>query len=98
MKVVQLRIGTRSKTDVALMYIEISAKDEVVKEIKKQLDEPNIDGIFDSGMLEQLMEQDSKSPFPQYQLTRDRTKRQADSWREELCSWWIILRRSLCCR
>ncbi len=70
MKVVQLRIGTRSKTDVALMYIEDLAKDEVVKEIKKQLDELNIDGIFDSGMLEQLMEQDSKSPFPQYQLTQ----------------------------
>ena len=70
MKVVQLRIGTRSKTDIALMYIEDLAKDEVVKEIKKQLDELNIDGIFDSGMLEQLMEQDSKSPFPQYQLTQ----------------------------
>ena len=34
MKVVQLRIGTRSKTDVALMYIEDLAKDEVVKEKK----------------------------------------------------------------
>ena len=70
MKVVQLRIGTRSKTDVALMYIEDLARDEVVKEIRKQLDELTIDGSFDSGMLAQLMEQDTKTPFPQYQLTQ----------------------------
>ena len=70
LKVVQKQIGTRSKTDCAVMYIEDLASASVVEKIKNQLDEISVDGIFDSGMLEQFLERNEKTPFPTYQLTQ----------------------------
>jgi len=70
LKVVQKQIGTRSKTDCAVMYMEDLASQDTVEKIKEQLDEICVDGIFDSGMLEQFLEKHEKSPFPTYQLTQ----------------------------
>lgn len=70
LKVIQKQIGTRSKTDYALMYIEDLAKKDILNRIQKQLDQICVDGIFDNGMLEQYLEKDSKTPFPAYQLTQ----------------------------
>ena len=71
----QMTIGVRSKTDVALMYMEDLVHEELLEEIKNRLEEYKIDGILDSGMLEQLTEKPWYSPFPQYQVTErpDRT-------------------------
>ena len=45
-------------------------KEDVYKrQIKDRLEEFEIDGILDSGMLEQLTEEAWYSPFPQYQTT-----------------------------
>ena len=40
-----------------------------MEEVKNRLEEYKIDGILDSGMLEQLTEDSWFSPFPQYQTT-----------------------------
>ncbi len=69
MKMVQLKVGTRTKTDVAIVYIEGIAKQEIIDDIRKRLDEFVVDGIFDSGMLEQLTERNHYSPFPEFQST-----------------------------
>lgn len=68
-KIKQYKIGIRSHTDVAVCYLEDVAKPEIVEEIEKRLKEFVIDGIFDSGMLEQLTERNVYSPFPEYQTT-----------------------------
>ena len=69
LKVERQKIGRRSKTDLAIMYMDDIVRPEVLKSIKERLDKIDIDGIFDSGMLEQLVEKNKFSPFPQLQLT-----------------------------
>lgn len=70
LKVKQSTVGERSKTDVALMYMEDLVKPEVLSEIKRRLEQVSMDGIFDSGMLEQLLVKDWKTPFPCFQRTQ----------------------------
>lgn len=69
LKLKQMRIGTRSKTDVGIMYMEDIARPEILKEVEKRLNMIDIDGILDSGYIEQFIEDDYKSPFPQVQMT-----------------------------
>ncbi|HIQ98814.1 MAG TPA: spore germination protein [Candidatus Scybalocola faecavium] len=69
LKTVQIVKGTRSKTDIAIMYVEDLAQQDVLTELKSRMDAFEIDGIFDSGSLEQLLEKEWYSPFPQFQTT-----------------------------
>lgn len=68
-KMKQLKVGTRTRTDVAICYLDDVAKPEIVEEVEKRLKEYVIDGIFDSGMLAQLSERNVYSPFPEFQST-----------------------------
>lgn len=70
LKVKQVQVGVRSKTDVALMYMEDLVKEETLAQIQEELDRICVDGILDSGMLEQFLEKRIWSPFPQYQHTQ----------------------------
>lgn len=69
LKVKAQSIGSRSKTDVAVMYIEDIANKEIISEVERRLDNINIDAILDSGYVEQLIEDNSNSVFPQIQST-----------------------------
>ena len=69
LKVKRKKIGRRSKTDIAIMYMEDLVRPEVLDEIVKRLDALDIDAIFDSGYIEQLVEKKWYSPFPQLQMT-----------------------------
>ena len=69
MKVEDKTTGVRSKTVLQLLYMEDLVQEDLLENIKTSLDEYRIDGIFDSGMLEQLTEDSWFSPFPQYQTT-----------------------------
>lgn len=69
LKCVQLKVGNISQTDVALMYMENRADKKLVNKIKNKLKNINIDMLYDSGYLEQFLEDDKYSPFPQIQLT-----------------------------
>lgn len=60
-----MKIGKYSKTDVAIAYIKSIAEDTVVDEVKKRLKKIEIDGIIDSGYLEEFIEDNPFSPFPQ---------------------------------
>ncbi|UUZ86248.1 spore germination protein [Paenibacillus sp. P26] len=57
-------IGTVSKTDVAIMYIKGIANDKVVEEVRRRLNRIVIDGILESGYIEELIQDSSYSPFP----------------------------------
>ncbi|MCL2565212.1 MAG: spore germination protein [Defluviitaleaceae bacterium] len=69
LKVKQSRVGRRSQTDVALMYIEGIVRPQILADVEGRLKNIDIDGILDSGYIEQLIEDDWKSPFPQCQMT-----------------------------
>jgi len=69
LKVKQMSVGVRSKTDVAIVYMDDLVRKDILKEIEKRLKKFEIDGIFDSGSLEQLVEEKWYSPFPQFQST-----------------------------
>ena len=65
----QMTIGVRSKTDVALMYMEDLVRPEMLKQVIRKLESFKIDVIRDSSYLESLTEEKWYSPFPQYQST-----------------------------
>ncbi len=69
MKVKEQIIGEYSNTTVALVYIEGLARTSVLKNITKRLQELNVDELTDSGIVEQLTEENKITPFPQYQTT-----------------------------
>lgn len=69
LKIEQIKVGVRSRTDVAIMYIQDIAEEGIVEEIKKRMNDFVIDGVLDSGMVEQLAEAHWHSPFPQFQST-----------------------------
>lgn len=86
MKVEEHRIGVRSDTLVQLLYVEDLVHEELLEDVKERLETFEIDGILDSGMLEQLTEDTWYSPFPQYQTT-ERPDRAA----QELLNGKIVL-------
>lgn len=75
LKVEEYYVGVRSHTLVQVLYMDDLVHEELLTEVKERLEKFEIDGILDSGMLEQLTEDTWYSPFPQYQTTErpDRT-------------------------
>lgn len=69
LKLVRKRIGKFTKTDVAVLYMENLARPESLQKILQMLDDFQKNGVLDSGSLEQLLEKNWLSPFPQFQLT-----------------------------
>lgn len=68
-KVKGKKLGVRSKTNVYLVYMEGLAYPDLLKEIERRLEGFEIDGVLDSGVIEQLAEEKWYSPFPQFQTT-----------------------------
>lgn len=69
LKVKEVFLGERSDTVTALVYMEELAYPGVVEEMERRLRGFAVDGVLDSGVLEQLTEKRWLSPFPQYQTT-----------------------------
>ena len=70
LKVKEFQVGVRSFTNVAIVYMEDLADPKLVEETKRRLQTYEIDGVMDSGVLEQLAEEKWYSPFPQFHSTR----------------------------
>ncbi len=62
-------VGERSKTDLAICYMDDLVESELLCQVRKKIEELSLDGIFDGGTVEQLMEEDPWTPFPQFQHT-----------------------------
>lgn len=70
LKVKEFQVGVRSFTNIALVYMGDLADPALVQEIHRRLTMYDIDGVMDSGIMEQLAEEAWYSPFPQFQSTR----------------------------
>ncbi|MBW7455851.1 spore germination protein [Paenibacillus sepulcri] len=69
LRVKVITLGRVTKTDVAITYLDGIVNPELVQEVEKRLSNIDIDGIMDAGYLEQFIEDNYLSPFPQVQNT-----------------------------
>lgn len=59
-------VGRRTRTPVAILYIEDIASPDVVNNLRQRLDAIDVDGIVASGYIEQFLEKSPWSFFPQF--------------------------------
>ncbi|MDF2519523.1 MAG: spore germination protein GerA family [Clostridia bacterium] len=69
LKLKQMQVGRRSTTDIGIFYIEDIAQTELVEEVQRRLKTIDIDGLLDSNYLEELIEDNPYSLFPQMKAT-----------------------------
>ncbi len=69
-RVEEVRAGLYSHTNIDLVYMDGLVCPQLLDEIKRRLDSYTIDGVLDSGVIEQLTEESWYSPFPQFQTTQ----------------------------
>ncbi|WP_283610260.1 spore germination protein [Faecalispora anaeroviscerum] len=64
LRIEPLKLGTITKTNVTLLYIDGIAQESNINEVKKRIGKIQIDGIFESGNIEELIKDDPYSLFP----------------------------------
>lgn len=57
-------IGRVTKTNIAIMYQKNIANDQIIQEVRCRLDEIDIDGILESGYIEEFIQEKKATPFP----------------------------------
>ncbi|OKP81664.1 spore gernimation protein GerA [Paenibacillus sp. P3E] len=62
-------LGTRTQSRVALCYLDNLADPKLVAEVMRRISIIHTDGIIDAGYIEQFIEDQPLSPFPQVQST-----------------------------
>ena len=58
-----MRIGKQTKTEICVCYIEGIAQEPILQELMKRLNAIEIDGIIDSGYIEEMIKDAPYSPF-----------------------------------
>lgn len=69
-RVKEVKAGVYSHTNIDLVYMEGLVYPSLLEEIERRLDSFTIDGVLDSGTVEQLTQDAWYSPFPQFQTTQ----------------------------
>ncbi|AFC31690.1 GerA family spore germination protein [Paenibacillus mucilaginosus 3016] len=69
LKLEAFTLGEQTRTGVMLAYLEGTADPEVIREVKRRLEHIRIDGILESGYIEEFIEDEAFSPFPQLHYT-----------------------------
>ncbi|MBW8350697.1 spore germination protein [Bacillus sp. IITD106] len=59
-----MKIGSRTKTDVSIMYLNGAVNPTIVGEVRRRLNNINIDSILESGYIEQMIEDQTMTTFP----------------------------------
>nr|WP_245590429.1 spore germination protein [Aneurinibacillus terranovensis] len=65
LKIKSMNIGTYSRTSIAIAYIEGIADPGLIEEMTNRLQRIEIDGVLESANIEELIEDNPYSPFPQ---------------------------------
>ncbi|WNS43510.1 spore germination protein [Paenibacillus sp. MMS20-IR301] len=58
------KLGKQTQTDVAVMYIEGNADPVVLQELRRRLDEADLDSVLESNYIEEMIQDKQYSPFP----------------------------------
>lgn len=64
LRVESLHVGRVTKTNVAIVYLSGIANDKIVEEVRIRLNRIDIDGILESGNVEEWIEDKTYTPFP----------------------------------
>lgn len=78
LRVEQLIIGVKTKTKVLITYLEGTAREDVINEVRSRLGRIKIDSVLESGYIEELIEDNPFSPFPQVEYTERPDKAAAE--------------------
>ena len=65
----EVNVGKISKTKVAILYMKNITNDNLVSEVKYRINNLDVDYLTSSGQLEQLIQDNKLSPFPQVLAT-----------------------------
>ncbi|MBY0120971.1 spore germination protein [Bacillus sp. S/N-304-OC-R1] len=65
LKIQTLKVGTYTNTSVAIVYIEGIIDQTLIEELNNRIKRIKIDGILESEYIEELIEDNPYSPFPQ---------------------------------
>ncbi|MGR6541860.1 spore germination protein [Paenibacillus tundrae] len=57
-------IGQITKTRVAVLYLKDTVNNDVVEELRKRLDQIDIDGILEGGYIEEFVQDETRTIFP----------------------------------
>jgi spore germination protein KA/spore germination protein len=68
LKIHMMEVGSRTKANIAVSYIQDIANENIVKEIIKRINDLKIDGIVESGELQALILNNKYDIFPQMGL------------------------------
>ncbi len=68
-KIETFKAGGASKTEVAFGYLEGTVDPETLAEFKKRIESAKQGDILETGYIEELIEDSTYSPFPQYRST-----------------------------
>lgn len=60
----QMKIGQKTKTDIAVVYLKGVANEGVIKELRTRLNRINVDAILESGYIEEFIQDETYTPFP----------------------------------
>ncbi|NHW36055.1 spore germination protein [Paenibacillus aceris] len=69
LKIKELIVGRRGKTKISILYLEDVANVAELHELEHRIKKLNIDSILYTGELNELIEDNYLSPFPQFMLT-----------------------------
>ncbi|WP_420850326.1 spore germination protein [Peribacillus alkalitolerans] len=69
LSIISYELGERSKKEVVIAYMTEIVNDKLLEEVKTRLSKIKMDDILESGYIEQLIEDNFLSPFPQLQNT-----------------------------
>lgn len=65
MKLKSMTIGEYSRTNIVIAYIDGIASPTLIQEVESRLKRIDIDGVIDSDYIEEMIEDNPYSPFPQ---------------------------------
>ncbi|MGO4886278.1 spore germination protein [Anaerobacillus sp. MEB173] len=69
LKLRSMKIGRFTKTDISIVFIDGIASKKLIQEVEQRLRNIDIDGILESEYIEEMIEDNSYSPFPQMLAT-----------------------------
>lgn len=69
LKMKPLKLGRQSRTNVAVAYVEGIVDPKLVPEVMARLSRIDVDAIFETGQLEEYIQDSAFSPFPQVQIS-----------------------------
>ncbi|MWC30560.1 spore germination protein [Paenibacillus sp. MMS18-CY102] len=62
-------VGRETRTNIAVVYLQGTAQADVVKEVHRRIDAIEIDGVLESGYIEEFIQDKAFTPFPLIQNT-----------------------------